>query len=207
MTKLADFATATLLEAHPEVRSLPASIVPLSRPVSLCGPAFTVRCDPGDNLGVHRALAEACSGKVLVVATGAALGFGFWGEITTVAAIQNGVRGLVTDGCVRDTREIRQSGFPVFCGGIAIPGTTKKSKGDLNIPVTIGDIRVMPGDIIVGDDDGVVSVPAAIEADVLEKAGARLEKEVAILGRLRKGELTMDLLGLRTGSLKDEQHD
>ena len=108
-----------------------------------------------------------------------------------------GVEGLVTDGAVRDTREIRLLRFPVFSAGVAITGTIKQSAGSVNQPVVIGNCRIRPGDIVVGDDDGVVVVPAEAESEVIERAQARVEKETRLIQRLRDGELTVDLLGLR----------
>ena len=196
-TRLSSYATPTLLESSSEVSALPPSLRALFRPLQLVGPAFPVHSDAGDNLAVHLALAEVPPGHVLVVETGGAVKYGFWGEIMTEAALARGVAGLVTDGAVRDTREIRQLQFPVLCAGVAIAGTIKQSSGRVNQTVVIGNCQIRPGDIVVGDDDGVVVVPAEAESEVIEKAQARVDKENSLIQRLREGELTVDLLGLR----------
>ena len=196
-TRLSSYATPTLLESSTEVSAFPLAVRPLYRPLQVAGPAYPVHSEAGDNLAVHLALAEVPPGHVLVVATGGAVEYGFWGEIMTEAAIARGVAGLVTDGAVRDTSQIRQLRFPVFCSGVAIAGTTKQSPGRINQPVMIGDCRIRPGDIVVADDDGVVVVPGEAESDVMERARARVDKENNIIQRLKEGELTVDLLDLR----------
>jgi 4-hydroxy-4-methyl-2-oxoglutarate aldolase len=195
--RLSQYATPTLFEAAPEVVSLGREITPLFRPIRLCGPAFTVQAAPRDNLPVHRALAEAPAGCVLVIATEGDAAHAFWGEITTEAAVARGIAGLVIDAAARDTEAIRGGGFPVFAAGVAVPGTGKKWSGVLQEPVELAGVTVRPGDWIVGDDDGVVVVPAGAAEKVIELAQARVEKEARIIERLREGELTADLLGLR----------
>ena len=196
-TRLSSYATPTLLESSSQVSALPPAVRPLFRPLQVVGPAYPVHSQAGDNLAVHLALAEVPPGHILVVETGGAVEYGFWGEIMTEAAIARDVAGLVTDGAVRDTREIRQLHFPVFCAGVAISGTIKQSPGEVNQPVVMGNCRIRPGDIVVGDDDGVVVVPAEAQSEVIERAQARVAKENSLIQRLRDGELTVDLLGLR----------
>ena len=197
MTELGKHATPTLLESLEEVSAFPEYIRPLYRPIRMSGRAYPVQAAPGDNLAVHLALAEVPPGAVLVVATGRTPGHGFWGEITTEAAMVREVQGLVTDGAVRDTQQIEQRQFPVFCAGIAIEGTTKRDAGLINQPITIGACSIRPGDFIVGDDDGVVVIPPEMELKLLEIAQVRVDKENSIIQRLRDGALTVDLLGLR----------
>jgi 4-hydroxy-4-methyl-2-oxoglutarate aldolase len=194
---LASFGAATLFEADRRVRAMRPDIAPLFRPISLCGPAYTVLAAPGDNLAVHLALAEAPAGSVLVVATGAELRKGFWGEVMTEAALARGIRGLVTDGAVRDTRAIRDLDFPVFCAGVAIPGTEKNVCGSRNMEIQIGGVEVGPGDLIVADDDGVIVVPKASVSDLRLAAASRAQKEAGFITSLRQGALTVDLLKVR----------
>lgn len=196
MANLKQFATATLWEVSPDVQSL-EGLRPLFTPIELCGPAYTVEATPGDNLPIHRALAEAPRGSVLVVATGGDTDRGWWGEVLMEAALARGIAGLVIDGSVRDTRLLRGKRFPIFSAGIAIPGTTKSWSGILNRPLTLGQVTIHPGDIIVGDDDGVLVVPTGIADEVGAKAQVRTEEEAALMQRLREGELTLDLLDLR----------
>jgi 4-hydroxy-4-methyl-2-oxoglutarate aldolase len=195
--ELGKFGTPTLAEVSPQVSALYPMVAPLYRPIQLAGVAYPVVLGANDNLSAHFAVADAPSGSVLVAATGQNARSGFWGEVLTEGALARDIRGLVTDGAVRDVRAIRDRSFPIFCAGVAIPGTSKNFVGPLNEPVTIGDVLIRPGDFIVGDDDGVVVVRHEAASDVLEKAKARSEKELAFIKRLREGELTIDLYDLR----------
>lgn len=162
----------------------------------VAGPAYTVRCVPGDNLPLHLALAEAAPGDVLVVDAGGAIG-GYWGKILTVAAQQRGLAGLVIDGGVRDVRDLEALEFPVFARGIGVRGTVKRDPGELRRPVTVGGVWIEAGDLVLGDSDGVVGVPAAKVGDVLVAARERDEHERSVVERLRRGELTVDIYRLR----------
>lgn len=197
--KLERYATPTLFEASREVSALSSAIAPLYRSIHLCGPAYPVLARTGDNSAIHRAVAEAPSGSVIVVATGQDTQRGYWGEVLMEAAFARGIRGLVTDGGVRDSKAMRERSFPVFCASIAIAGTTKTWSGSTNVPVMIAQVLVRPGDFVVGDDDGVVIVPPEVAGQVLEAAEARVEKEASIVQKLREGALTVDLFGLRNG--------
>lgn len=193
-----ELGTATLFEAATDARVIASSIRPVYQGARLCGPAYPVIAPPGDNLSVHRALAEAPAGSVLVVATNSEISRGFWGEVMTVGAISRRVCGLVTDGAVRDVRAIRQRNFPVFAAGIAIPGTVKQLDGPRSVEIEFGGTRIAPGDIVVGDDDGVVVLPRSTAAHTLISARQRAAKEAAIMQQLELGALTVDLLGLRS---------
>jgi 4-hydroxy-4-methyl-2-oxoglutarate aldolase len=197
ISELADFGAATLFEAYHDVQALLPNISPLYRPIHVCGPAYPVFAPAGDNLAIHYALAEAPAGSVLVVAAGGEIGKGLWGEVMTVSALARGIRGLVTDGAVRDVRAIRALNFPVFAAGVAIPGTVKQQAGVRNEPVEVGGAIIRPGDIVVGDDDGVVIIGQEAAQQALKAAEMRTRKETSMIQRLREGALTLDLLGLR----------
>lgn len=193
---------ATLHEACGRQGDLPAAIRAIGA-AHVAGPALTVSTQPGNNLLIHRALAQAQPGDVLVVALTEAPGaeidgghaFGYWGDILTTAAIEKGVAGLVIDGCVRDVDAIRALGFPVFCRGTAIRGTEKAPVGEVGGTVRIGRIDIARGDLIVGDADGVVAIPAAAIGDTLALAARREAKEQGILAALKQGKTTMELYG------------
>ena len=146
---------------------------------------------------LHKAIAEASAGDVLVVEVSGHYDAGYWGEIMTVAAQSRGVVGLVIDGCVRDSVQVAERGFPICSRGLCIQGTGKDTEppGALNEPIVIGEVTVSPGDLIVGDADGVVAIPSDRVEEVLEKARAYLDKEVAVMERLRQGETTLDIYG------------
>jgi 4-hydroxy-4-methyl-2-oxoglutarate aldolase len=198
ITALGGISTATLHEAMDKQHTLWPSIRPLWRPLKLCGPAFTVRARPGDNLATHWALAVAPAGSVLVITHEGDASCAGWGEIAAQAAQARGLLGLVTDGVVRDTEACQRLGFPIFCQGISIKGTTKAYAGALDEPIVCAGALVYPGDTIVADEDGIVVVPRAEAEAVLRKAQARDQSEAQMLEQIRGGALTVDLLGLRS---------
>ena len=161
----------------------------------LLGPAFPVAGVGGDNLVLHHAVAAAAPGDVLVVdAQGAPAGH--WGEILAVAAHTRGLRGLVIDGAVRDIDALARRRFPVFARGISPRGTGKRHPGRLGEPVTAGGVRVSRGDIVVGDSDGVVVVPAAHALCAIERARAREAHERELIAKLEAGATTLELYDL-----------
>jgi 4-hydroxy-4-methyl-2-oxoglutarate aldolase len=185
-------SSATLSEASglavalcPEIRSLWAG-------ARLCGPAFTVQGAGGDNLALHHAVLQAPPGSVLVADLGGAR-FGHWGEILTVAAQHRGIAGLLIDGGVRDTSETEALGFPVFSRNNSILGTRKHFRGVFGRPVQVGGITVRPGDLVVGDVDGVVALPQADAERILDRADTRVAQENELMKQLREGHSTLDL--------------
>lgn len=197
VAEAAVFSSATLHEAAGQAGALPHAIKPLVDSMRVCGPALTVQGAPGDNLWLHRAIAQARSGEVLVVAVGGAHEFGYWGGIMTTASLARGLGGLVIEGCVRDGDELATSGFPVFSCGRAIRGTTKvvDAAGHVGQPIVIGDITVASGDLVVGDADGVVVLARDSVQEVLAAARAREKKEASIAGALRQGRTTLEVYG------------
>jgi 4-hydroxy-4-methyl-2-oxoglutarate aldolase len=192
------FPTATLFEASGGQTALPSDIKPVVAGWRIAGPAFPVQGPPGDNLWLHRAIYAASPGDILVVHVGDHHEAGYWGEIMSTAAQVRGLGGLVIDGCVRDARDLAEVGFPVFSRGLCIRGTGKDrdARGTLGQPVTIGGVTVMAGDLIVGDDDGVVAIRADRIAATLDRAAARTAKEAAIVERLKRGETTLAIYDL-----------
>ncbi|MGF6549018.1 4-carboxy-4-hydroxy-2-oxoadipate aldolase/oxaloacetate decarboxylase [Paraburkholderia youngii] len=188
---------AALHEAGGKIGVLPTSIRPVAPGFRICGTAFTVHSPGGDNLWLHRAILAAKPGDVLVVYANGAYDHGYWGEVMTTAAKVRGLAGLVIDGCVRDADLLEQIGFPVFSRGLSIRGTGKDygAIGWLNAPVLLGNTTVEPGDLIVGDRDGVVAVPRARACEVVAKAAQREIDEAAICKRIEAGETTMQIYG------------
>ncbi|MEV7632969.1 RraA family protein [Microbacterium sp. NPDC089318] len=185
-------SSATLLEAARAAVDVDAEIQAAWPGARLVGPAFTVQGAGGDNLALHLAVVKAGPGDVLVVDAGAAP-HGHWGEILTVAAQERGIRGLLIDGGVRDKREVGELGFPVFSRRNAIRGTRKHFSGVFGRAVRVGGRAICPGDLIVGDADGVVAIPQADVARVLDAADRRVAEEADFLARLRNGERTIDV--------------
>lgn len=194
----ATISSASLHEAAGRRGALPSAIKPVDRQMSVQGPALPVRCPPGDNLWIHRALAAVQPGEVLVVECGPGTEFGYWGEIMATSAIALGAAGLIITGGVRDSQQLIELGLPTFAGAICIQGTGKDSNGDgaVGEPIRIGAVTVRRGDLVVGDADGVVILPASDGPALIEAARDRDAKEAGILERVRAGALTLDVYNL-----------
>jgi 4-hydroxy-4-methyl-2-oxoglutarate aldolase len=190
--------SATLHEAAGRIGALPSAIKPLAASMRLAGPAFTVHVPAFDNLWIHRAVYEAREGDVLVVCTSGGIEAGYWGDILNEAAIARRLGGLVIDGGVRDSAGLVRHSFPVFCNGVSIRGTVKDRAATawLGQPIRIGEIIVRQRDLIVGDADGVVVIPALEARRVLDAAKRRESDETEKLARIRAGERTIDIYGL-----------
>jgi len=188
---------ATLHEAGGKIGFLPSAIKPVTTDLGFAGPALTVQSPGGDNLWLHRALEVAKPGDVMVVHTGGAHDFGYWGEIMSTAARARGLAGVVIDGGVRDAALLTDIGVPVFARGISIRGTGKDfgATGWIGAPLLLGGGVVQPGDLVVGDADGVLCVPQANAARVLEASVAREQVEQDQIRRLEAGEMTMAIFG------------
>lgn len=196
IARLAELGAATVYEAHGQQGAIDPRIKPLDPDTRVAGRAVTIKVDPADNWFLHVGILFAGPGDVLVVDAGGYVAAGPWGDVLTLAAQQRGIAGLVIDGAVRDSRDIVAAGFPTFSRGVCIRRTTKRQIGEINVPVMIGGVQINPGDIVVGDGDGLVRV-AGHEAEVaLASAEAREKKEEDQRARLRAGARTIDLLGL-----------
>ena len=195
MAGVGSFSVATLYEAAGRRGAMDSCVKPIARGMRVCGLAVTVQTVPGDNLTVHAALSLLAEGDVLVVGCGGSIGAGIWGEIMTVAAMSRQAAGLVTDGAVRDTMEISSKGFPVFAKGVTVRSSTKQHVGLVNHPVLCGHVWVRPGDIVVGDDDGVVVLPGDEAEAIIESARQRQKREETITQMLEEGKTTLELYG------------
>jgi 4-hydroxy-4-methyl-2-oxoglutarate aldolase len=188
---------ATLHEAQGQQGAMDHGIKPLDPRMRLAGPAFTIAARPGDNLVVHHALTHAAPGDVLVIDAGGYLEAGLWGDILTEAALQRGLAGLVVDGAVRDAEAICAAGFPVFARGLSIKGTLKNQPGRLQAAVTCGGVQIAPGDVVVGDRDGVVVIPRSALADTLAAGRRREREEASYREQIRSGRSTIEILNLK----------
>lgn len=187
--------TATLHEAAGRIGALPSAIKPLVPTMRLAGPAFPLRVPPLDNLSIHRALYRARPGDILVIDTGGGREGGYWGDILNEAAVAHGIGGLVIDGGVRDSSRLIEMPLPIFADRICIRGTLKgfDVPSQIAVPVRFGEVIVRPGDLIVGDADGVVALPAERIDEILAAGDAREADEHAKIARIRAGERTIDL--------------
>lgn len=196
ISRLRAFGSATIHEGQGARGAFDSGMKPLDPASRLAGPAFTVDMRPADNLMLHYALLKARPGDVLVVDAKGFMEAGPWGDILTLQAMKLGLAGLVIHGCVRDASQIIEVGFPVFCRGLSIKGTGKNQPGRINVPLHIGDAEICPGDIIVGDRDGLVVVHADEVAEVIARSIARETKEAEMREAIEKGATTAELLGL-----------
>lgn len=197
ITQLRDLGSATIYEAQGAKGALDCGMKPIDPTVRLAGPALTVEARPADNLILHYAVLKAKPGDVLVVDAKAFMEAGPWGDVLTLQAMKLDIAGLVINGCVRDANLIIELGFPVFCRGLSIKGTGKNQPGRVNVPICIGDVVIRPGDIIVGDRDGLVVV-AHDEVDMaIANSIAREEKEIQQRKSIKAGTSnTVELLNL-----------
>ncbi|MEO1248726.1 MAG: RraA family protein [Pseudomonadota bacterium] len=195
----ARYPTANLCNANPAVRPLAAAIKPLLPGRRVAGPARTARIVPGQNAAIHRAVHDARPGDMLVVDGGGADRFGPFGDLLADSCKFKRMAGAVFDCTIRDRADIAALGFQVFARGFHPEATAKADPGEINLPVTVGGVLVSPGDIVVGDDDGVVVVPAGLAATVLEQVADVAEREEALRARIRAGESTCEILNLDRG--------
>jgi 4-hydroxy-4-methyl-2-oxoglutarate aldolase len=194
---LKGFGTATVCEAAGGEGIVDVDlkqVIPGSR---AAGPARTVLCSQGDNLALHEALASVRPGEVLVVTMPEPAPFGAVGELIVLQAQARGAVGMLVDVAVRDIAELKEIGLPIWARFVRVRGTKKADPGRLDVPVVVGGATIRPGDAVVMDDDGVVVVAAERVEEVAGAARVREEKESRLRSRLRAGELTYDLLGLR----------
>jgi len=153
----------------------------------LCGPAVTVRVRPGDNLMIHKALMMVQPGDVLVIDGGGDVSQALVGGLMRTTCVARKLAGLVIDGAIRDLCEWAEEGMPIFARGHTHRGPSKDGPGEINVPVSCAGMAVLPGDLIVGDADGVIAVPAADAAEILQRSQAHLVKEAAIRESNREG--------------------
>ncbi|BDR07181.1 RraA family protein [Comamonas thiooxydans] len=153
----------------------------------LCGPAVTVRVRPGDNLMIHKALMMVQPGDVLVIDGGGDVSQALVGGLMRTTCVARKLAGLVIDGAIRDLCEWAEEGMPIFARGHTHRGPSKDGPGEINVPVSCAGMAVLPGDLIVGDADGVIAVPAADAAEILQRSRAHLVKEAAIRESNREG--------------------
>lgn len=191
--RFSKLGAATVHEASGRKGAVDPAIKPIRKGLRVCGPAFTVQCAPGDNLMLHKALEKARPGDVLVASVGGYPEGGYFGGLMAVSAAARQLGGLTIDGCIRDSEEIIAMGFPIFARGFCIRGTSKSVPGLVNHPTVFGGIVVQPGDLILGDDDGLVVVERSEAASVLEKALQRVEAEAKKSEQLRSGISSVEL--------------
>jgi 4-hydroxy-4-methyl-2-oxoglutarate aldolase len=195
---LGELGVATVHEAQGRTGLLRPYMRPVYSSARAAGSAITVCCAPGDNMMVHAAIEVCRPGDMLVITTTSESTDGMFGDLLAVSARAHGVKGLVIEAGVRDTADLAAMDFPVWAKAISAQGTVKATPGWVNVPIVCAGASITPGDIIVGDADGVVVVPRQAAADVARLGNERVTKEAKTRERLRKGDLGLDFYGLRT---------
>ena len=194
---LGEQGVATIHEAQGRTGLLNPYLRPIYPAAKVAGSAVTVSCQPGDNLMIHAAVEICQPGDVLVVTTTSESTDGMFGELLATSCQAHGIRGLIIDAGVRDGADLTAMDFPVWSKAISAQGTVKATPGSVNIDVVCAGAIVRPGDVIVGDLDGVVVIQRELAAQVAQLGQRRLEKEANSRAKLKAGEFGVDFYGLR----------
>ena len=194
--RLQKFPTGTLCNADPKVRAVDASIRQLYPEARVAGYANTAKVHYGQNGAIHVAAREIQAGEVLVADAGGSRDFGHFGDLLATCCQTRGCVGVVIDGSVRDTVELRKMQFPVFATGTNPTRASRSDTGEVAIEVQLGGVSVRPGDIVVGDEDGVVVIPAEIGAALADAAAEVERKEDEMRTQILKGRTTYELFGM-----------
>ncbi|WP_337022632.1 MULTISPECIES: 4-carboxy-4-hydroxy-2-oxoadipate aldolase/oxaloacetate decarboxylase [unclassified Pantoea] len=203
---IAQFAragVATVHEAQQRQGLLDVRIRPIQQGVAIAGSAVTVLVSPGDNWMFHVAVEQCQPGDVLLVSPTSDCHDGFFGDLLATSLKARGVVALVGDIGIRDSQTLREMGFPVWSRAVFAQGTVKATLGSVNVPILCAGQLVLPGDIVVADDDGVVIVPRADAKNIAETTQQRVANEESKRVRLAAGELGLDIYQMR-GALAEK---
>jgi len=183
----AKLPVANVSDSMSRMTAAGSRIRPMHASGSMAGVALTVKARPGDNLMLHKAIDMAGPGDVIVVDAGGDTTNALFGEMMLAYAIKRGVVGLVFNGAIRDADAIRETNHPVFAAGVTHRGPYKDGPGEINVPVSIDGMVVHPGDIVIGDGDGILCIPVAEAEEILNKAQAKHDAETRQMQAIAEG--------------------
>ncbi|MCS4244595.1 MULTISPECIES: 4-carboxy-4-hydroxy-2-oxoadipate aldolase/oxaloacetate decarboxylase [Rhizobium/Agrobacterium group] len=193
---LSKFSPATIHEAQGRKGALSSRLKPVDYKMKLCGPAFTVKCAPRDNIMLQLAINYAKPGDIIVVSAGEYEEAGSFGDVLANACLAKGIGGLVTDTGVRDTLQLRDLGFPVFSLSVCIKGTVKETIAAVNDSIIVGGEIINPGDIIVGDADGLVVVRREDAQESARLSQIREDAEAGYIEAYKQGKSVVEVSNL-----------
>ena len=190
-------SVATVHEAQGRIGLMSPEIRPIKPGLKVVGRAVTVFATPGDNVMIHVAMEQCEPGDVMVVAVNSRSDCGYFGDLLATLMQARGIAGLIIDSGVRDLADLWGMNLPVFSRCISAQGTVKETLGDVNVPIVCGGQLINPGDLVMGDDDGIVVVPRADLELTAKKSEAREQKEAGIREKYKAGVLGLDMNNLR----------
>lgn len=188
VAKFRELPVANISDSMSRMTAAGAKLRPIHAGGVLAGPAFTVKTRPGDNLMVHKALDIAEPGDIVVVDGGGDLTNSLIGEMMTAHAQQRGIAGIVIYGAIRDYDALHAGSYPIFAAGVTHRGPYKDGPGEINVPIAIDGMVIEPGDLVVGDGDGLVCVPYEQTAEVLKATEAKHAAELKQIEAIRAGK-------------------
>lgn len=186
--------TSTIADTMGRHGVMMPEIRPIFENMTVRGVAFTVLNYPNDNITTHKALTMLEPGDVLVIDEGRENNTGSFGHNMSLQARNRGIAALITNGCVRDIRLLREERFPAFCRGVCPRSAQKNTPGSINVPVQVGGLVVSPGDIVIGDDDGVAVVPLAVAEEIVKKARSRMDMEFQQAQDIKDGKKPLEIV-------------
>ncbi|MFC1963392.1 RraA family protein [Chloroflexota bacterium] len=196
LTEFETLPTSVISDSMNRVNSMKAEIKPILEMGNIAGPAITVQCVVGDNLIIHRAIYIAQPGDILIIDAKGHKDTSVWGSVMSKACLHRGIKAVVIDGTIRDLKENRELRFPIYCLGVVPVGSQKSWGGNINVPINCAGVQVSPGDIVIGDEDGVVVVPIGRATEILEGAKRRIAMEKEWIKGIENGKTTLEVIGL-----------
>ena len=194
VARAAQFQAAILSDVAGRRGTLHSRIQPLSRQMKFAGPAMTVEVRPGDNLMIHAALACAKPGDVVVVDGKGDQTSALTGALMAASAKASGIAAFVIDGAVRDFEDCAAGDFPIFAIGTNPAGPTRTQVGKVGFPISVAGVAIQPGDLIVGDADGIVVIARESVAHVIDLAQGKIDSEAKRMAEIREGRLVSSWL-------------